>query len=101
MDEMLRKPQVYAGTYQEGQAATIVNWREISHGEFSFRLGELGIVLKGKEECEVKDMWTGTTVKVFKVGDPDIFKVDSIPGHGQHTLWFDVYDPIGTDLIIN
>ena len=53
MDEMLRKPQVYAATYKGGQAAVIVNWRELAHPEFSFRLGEVGIVLKGKEECEV------------------------------------------------
>lgn len=49
IDEMLRKPQVYAANYKGGQAATIVNWREMAHGEFSFRLGEVGIVLKGKE----------------------------------------------------
>lgn len=66
-------------------AAVIVNWRELNHGEFSFNVNDIGLELKAGESYLVRNLWEKTTLGPFT---SEIFKVDSIPGHGNYALRF-------------
>jgi len=88
MDEFLRRPQVYATKTGDGATvATVVNWREMNHGNFAFRLGELGVVSGPTDNVRVQDLWTGETVaRIDRSVQSDLLTLADIPGHGNWTL---------------
>ena len=60
---LLRKPQVFVNRHPSGAIiATIVNWRMLGYGEFTFRLGEIGVVRAPTDIWTATDMWTGEVV---------------------------------------
>jgi len=88
LDDFLRVPQVFATKTGDGATvATVVNWRELQHGAFAFRLGEVGVVAGPTDTLVVTDLWTGDVVTRFNLAhDSDLLTLSGIPGHGNWTL---------------
>jgi len=89
----MRRPTVHATKLGDGSTvATVVNWREMSHGEFSFRLGEIGVVRGANDIIFVEDLWSGDQIAKIDSTQSDTIVLKSIPGHGNHTLKFSFGD---------
>lgn len=67
-------------------AVVLINWREVTYGEFEIDLTNLG--LNGINfQIVVRDLWAHKDLQIVKGNK---FKVNSIPPHGNHALRFRV-----------
>jgi len=86
LEAVLRRPQVIAAPMSNGDiAAVVINWRELSYGEFSFSVKDIGFDLQPNESYTVRDLWQHKTLGPFT---STTFTLASIPGHGNHALRF-------------
>jgi len=86
-------PQVYATKVTGGHTvATIVNWRETAHDNYTFRVQDLGIVARADQLIQVWDLWTHEMLGEYTTEEVENFGVSKIPGHGNFTFKFVVVD---------